>query len=236
MSTTSTMIPIQHRLSVRSAPIRQALHQFGCALRVAIPAIVVANESGNAFNAALQTVSVQPAVQEVIRVNAAPTLTTLPILDDVPFIIPRAGNFALTLPIAVGDECLIVFGDMSADMWWQNGGVQKQPDGKLYRHDIRDGFAIFGVTSNPRALENYSTASAQLRSMDGTVIIDVAEAGVTVTAPLVKIQASGGTPQALVNAAWLTWFQTHIYPFLTGLGYGGPPQPTASSTTILEAQ
>ncbi len=141
----NTMIPIQHRLSVKTAPINQALHQFECDLRVAIPCIVVANQDGLPFNVELQTVSVQPAIQEVILNNAVRTPTTLPILDDVPFCVPRAGGWSLTLPIAVGDECLVVFQDMAIDNWWQSGGVQPQPDGKLYRHDIGDAIAIFGI-------------------------------------------------------------------------------------------
>jgi len=158
---------------------------------VSIPAIVVANQDGNAFNADFQTVSVQPAIQEVIRKSAVPTLTTLPILDDVPFVIPRAGGWSLTLPIAVGDECLVVFADMGIDMWWQNGGLQKQPDGVLFRHDIGDALAIFGPTSKPRKLADYSTTSAQLRSDDGTVVIDLARDGITITAPAVTVNAIG---------------------------------------------
>lgn len=229
---TPTMIPIQHRLSIRSAPIFQALHQFECGLRVAMPAIVVANQAGDPFNAQLQTVSVQPAIQEVMRLNAVPTLTNLPILDDVPIAVARAGGWSLTLPIAIGDECLVVFTDMAMDIWWQNGGIQKQPDGKLYRHDIGDGIAIFGLGSNPRALANYSTSSAQLRSDDGTVVIDLAAAGITVTAPMMTV---GSTPLPLMNQNFLDWFTTNIIPFLESKGYAGPPPPTDSATTVLEA-
>lgn len=183
----NTMIPIQQRLSVRTAPINQALHQFECDLRVAIPCIVVANLNGLPFDPDLQTVSVQPAIQEVILKDALRTPTTLPILDDVPFIIPRAGGFSLTLPIAIGDECLVVFQDMAIDNWWQSGGVQPQPDGKLYRHDIGDAIAIFGVTNKKRALPNYSTLSAQLRSDDGTLIYDVGQTQLTLASPYTEV-------------------------------------------------
>ena len=199
----NTMIPIQHRLSIRSAGINQALHEFECDLRVSMPCIVVPNQNGDPFNAELQTVSVQPSIQEVILVNAMRTPTTLPILDDVPVVFPRAGGFSLTFPVAIGDECIVVFQDMAIDNWWQSGGVQAQPDGKLYRHDIGDAVAIFGVTSNPRALANYSTSSTQLRSDDGTVVLDLALAGITVTTPaldfdgMAPIVASGSPTNAL---------------------------------------
>lgn len=185
----NSMLPIQHRLSVRSAAINQSLHQFECDLRVAIPCLVVANQNGDPFNATLQTVSVQPAIQEVILVNAIRTPTTLPILDDVPILIPRSGGFSLTFPIAIGDECLVIFQDMGIDNWWQSGGIQPQPDGKLYRHDIGDAVAIFGVASNPRALSEYSTTGAQLRSDDGETVIDLTEGQITMTANTVIVDA-----------------------------------------------
>jgi hypothetical protein len=106
-------------------------------------------------------------------VKAVPTQVTLPILDDVPIVLPMGGGFSLTFPIKPGDECDLVFSDMAFDLWWQSGGVQKQPDGKLYRHDIGDAKAHFGLRNQTRVLSNYSTTSAQLRSDDGTVTIDL---------------------------------------------------------------
>ena len=178
---TSPMIPIQHRLSIRSAPIDLALHQFECDFRCHIPAKVVANQDGNAFNPQKMTVSVQPTIQEVIRRGAVPTITTLPILDDVPIKIPTGGGWSLTLPIKIGDECELSFQDMAFDLWWQNGGVQKQPDGVLFRHDIGDAFTEFGVRSVPNVIPNYSTTSAQLRNDAQTVIIDLASDQITIT-------------------------------------------------------
>ena len=197
----NTMIPIQQRLSIKTAPINQALHQVECDLRVAIPCIVVANPQGNPFNPGgptagadgkplAPTVSVQPAIQEVILVNAVRTPTTLPILDDVPILLPRAGGFSLTFPIAIGDECMVVFQDMGIDNWWQSGGVQPQPSGKLYRHDIGDAVAIFGVASNPRALANYSTTSAQLRSDDGGTVLDLIGGKITIKADAVELNGA----------------------------------------------
>jgi len=229
------LVSVQDRLSIKSAPIRLALHQFECDLRVAIPGIVVANQDGDPFNADLQTVSVQPSVQEVLRVKAIPTLTTLPILDDVPFVFPNAGGWNLTFPIAIGDECLVIFADMAFDIWWQNGGIQKQPDGALYRHDIGDGIAIFGLRSNPRALQNYSLTSAQLRSDDGTVLVDLADAGITITAPSIKL-GDGSSESALMTENFLAFWNTNILPFLQSKGYSGPNPPTNSVTQVVQGQ
>ena len=232
----NTMIPIQHRLSIRSAPIDLALHQFECDFRCHIPAKVVANQDGNAFNPQKMTVSVQPTIQEVIRQGAVPKITPLPILDDVPIKIPTAGGWSLTLPIKIGDECELSFQDMAFDLWWQNGGVQKQPDGVLFRHDIGDAFAEFGVRSVPNVIPNYSTTSAQLRNDAGTVNITLSATEININAPSI-MAGNGGTAQALMTDTFFQWFKTNIEPFLVAKGYSGPAIPTTGcKTIILEGQ
>ena len=231
----NTMIPIQHRLSIRSAPIDLALHQFECDFRCHIPAKVVANQDGNAFNPQKMTVSVQPTIQEVIRQGAVPKITPLPILDDVPIKIPTAGGWSLTLPIKIGDECELSFQDMAFDLWWQNGGVQKQPDGVLFRHDIGDAFAEFGVRSVPNVIPDYSTTSAQLRNDEGTVLIDLSSDGITLTAPSIKL-GDGSSEAALMTKNFFTYWNTDILPFLQSKGYSGPLPPTNSVTTVVQGQ
>jgi hypothetical protein len=231
------LIPIQHRLKIASSPIREALRQAGCDLRVSMPAIVVE------FDPDRQVVSVQPALQEGLLVNAVPTLTTLPILDDVPVVFPTAGGWSLTLPIQPGDECDLVFADMAFDHWWESGGVQKQPDGVKYRHDIGDAKAHFGIRSQPRRLANWSVTSAQLRSDDGTVVIDLAAAGITLTGPAVNIvanasaaAAAGGVAQPVMTGAWLTWFLADVVPWMNAHGYTGPAPPVNSKTSTFTAE
>jgi len=229
-------IPIQHRLRVSSAPTKLALKQHAADLRVSIPGIVVPDSDGNPFNPTKQTVSVQPAVMEVMRSNGTPTLVQLPILDDVPFQIPRGGGWSMTFPISLGDECLLVFADMAFDHWWESGGVQKQPDGKLYRHDIGDAVAIMGITSNPRALANYSTSGPQIRSDDGATVISMVPGSIAIVANTVVAESFGGsTPLPLVNSAWLLWFTTYVLPHIT-LPPGTPPAPVVSVTTVLKSE
>jgi hypothetical protein len=239
------MIPVSQRLRLPSDPMRRAIYQAMCGMRVMMPATVLSFDPGGpaagpGSTPKGPTVSVQPAISEVILQNAVPTITPLPILDDVPVQFARAGGFSITLPIAVGDECMLVFADMCIDTWFQNGaagGPQKQPDGVKFRHDIGDAIAIFGLSSGPRALASYSTDSLQIRSDDETTVIDVAPGAVTITAAATVIQASsaGTDVQPLVTASWLTWFTAHILPFLVTKGYIGPAEPVDSMTVALEA-
>ncbi|HLH04941.1 MAG TPA: Gp138 family membrane-puncturing spike protein [Bryobacteraceae bacterium] len=198
MSTTQGYgLTISERIGASPSRFHKLEEAINRRLRVAIPGIV------QSFNAAKQTVTVLPALNEEVRIGGVPTKRPLPLLADVPVVLPRAGGFTLTLPIEPGDECLVVFADMSVDSWWQQGAgsagaSQPQDQATTRRHDLSDGFAIMGCWSQPRVLPSYSTSSAQLRKDDGTVKIDVAANQVTVTAQTVQVNASG---QATVSGS-----------------------------------
>lgn len=149
-------------------------------LRVAIPGII------HEFDPTTQTVSVQPALTEnILNPDLSTSSVGLPLLVDVPIVLPRAGGYVLTMPVQKGDECLVVFGDMCIDAWFSYGGVQNQLEKR--RHDLSDGFAILGAWSQPRVVENYSTTSAQLRADDGSAYISLSKQEIDIVAPTVKI-------------------------------------------------
>src|SRR6185312_7133451 len=115
---------LSERIAPKTAPIFEALAAFAQQMRVSMPAVVVS------FDATKQTVSVQPAIKEIVAYLEAGGLWNnnteaipLPVLQDVPVVVPRAGGFTITLPIQPGDECLVVFGDTCIDAWWQSGGT-----------------------------------------------------------------------------------------------------------------
>lgn len=175
-----------------TAQWRSILRQAFMDLRCAAPAIV------QAFDPVKQVVTVQIAVSELVQFQGGPQWIPINPIYNVPIILPRAGGFALTLPIEEGDEGILIFCDACIDLWWANGGVQPpegaplvQPQFERRRHDLTDCGFYPGMWSQPNVLQNYSTESAQLRSDDGTVIIDVAEEGVTITAPTLVVNCSG---------------------------------------------
>ncbi len=173
------MISIPARLKAQTEQFRRILEQFECKLRVALPGII------QSFDTGTETVTVQLAIKENILVNDVPTPTAITILEDVPLVLPRAGNFVLTMPIQAGDECLVIFADMAIDSWWQSGGVQGQVMKR--RHHLSDAFAIPGTWSQPRNIANYDASNAQLRSLDGTVKITLKPAEIDIEAPTVKV-------------------------------------------------
>ena len=165
------VIGLAERLGVEGEILKRTLDQFNIDLRVACPAIV------QSFDPVAQTVVVKLAIREDTVYQGVLTrgVEIAPIAD-IPIYMPRAGNYVLTMPITAGDECLVIFADMCIDAWWQSGGIQNQIDKR--RHDLSDAFAVIGPWSQVKVFENYSTDTAQLRDLEGTTYVEIAQEGV----------------------------------------------------------
>lgn len=132
----------------------------------ALPAIV------QSFDAALQTVTVQPAVRGTVRrQDGSRAAIELPVLPGVPVIFPGGGGYTLTFPIQPGDECIVVIASRCIDSWWLAGGIQDPADVRM--HDLSDGFAVFAPRSKPRVLPAVSTGTVQLRSDAGVMYVEI---------------------------------------------------------------
>ena len=135
------MRTVDERTAGTGEAIRAAMRGAGLSIRVAVPGII------ESFDREQQTVAVRPAIREVLRDGGAETEIEIPLLVDVPVVMPRAGGYLLAFVPEAGDECLVVFADSCIDGWWQSGGVQSQAERR--RHDLSDGFAILGPWSQP---------------------------------------------------------------------------------------
>jgi len=160
----------EERLDDQELSIREALDTQQSKMWTAIPAIVVD------VDLSAQTLSAQPSIQAVVRdKDNKTTNVTLPVLINVPIVFPRGGGFALTLPVAAGDEVLIVFASRCIDAWWQSGGVGVQVEQRM--HDLSDGFAILAPTSQPKKLSGVSSTSVQVRNEAGTTYVEIDSSG-----------------------------------------------------------
>ena len=151
---------VQTYLDSFSSEIKSTLH-------VSLPAIVTK------FNAQRQTINCIPAIKELIYLNGSVSFKEFPELQEVPIEVPRAGNFAITLPITVGQECRVTFQDLCLDGWWSRGGIQSWND--LRRHDLSDAIATFSPWSQPNVISNYSTSNLEIRSLDNKTKISVGD-------------------------------------------------------------
>lgn len=136
-------------------------------------------------NLTAMTAVVQLTVQGQSRVvEGTWSNVDLPPILDCPIIFQSGGGYTLTFPIAPGDECVVHFASRCFDAWWQSGGVQPQAEFRM--HDLSDGFVKVGPRSQPRVIPNISATTAQLRSDDGAVYVELAAGHV------VNIVAPGG--------------------------------------------
>ena len=147
-----------------SAPFKSIIKKALTNLRCGAPGIIQAFDP-------VKGATVQIAITEIVKTAKGAMPVQLPLIYNVPVVIPRGGGFSVTMPFAQGDECAVIFSDMGFDLWWARGGVQDQIEAR--RHDLTDAICIPGPWSQPRAIPDYSTSSMQIRSDDGNVYIEL---------------------------------------------------------------
>jgi protein gp138 len=161
----------RERLNDPEEALRVALEGHQAGIWTALPGIL------QSFDAGKMTSTVQPAVQGRLRQQDGTWKdANLPVLLDCPVIFPAGGGFALTFPLAKGDEGLVLFSSRCIDAWWYSGGIQKQARWRM--HDLSDGFFLPGCFSQPRKLANVSTANVQLRNAGGSASLEITSEGV----------------------------------------------------------
>ena len=137
-----------------STPLQALRSAIKSELHCSMPGIV------HSFDSLTQTATIQPAIRSRLAKEAGIENVQLPLLANVPVFFPGGGEYALTMPVQPGDECLVVFADSCIDAWWQSGGVQNQID--MRSHDISDGFAFVGFRSRGKALQDFDTNEPSL--------------------------------------------------------------------------
>ena len=220
------MIDPRERYQDQEEQLSAALDGFKSKLWTALPGIIQSFTIANGSPIA----SVQPAVKAMMVGNlGALSPVNLPLLPHVPVCFPRGGGCSLTFPVAPGDECLLVFSARALDGWWQSGKAQPSTD--LRSHDLSDAVAFVGLTSQARPLSGISIASTQLRSDDGSTVIDLNPSAQTVT-----FKAPGGifmdgpvtatstiVAQGNVTAGSID-LENHVHVNAGGSGLSGKPQ------------
>lgn len=132
-----------------------------------------------------------------------------PLLTKCPVLTFQGGGAALELPIAAGDQCLVLFADRNIDAWFQNGGVQPPPDSRM--HDLSDAIAIVGLNyAGSGAIPQLSSSEARLMwkgakvgiNSSGLVTIqNQAQNLATILSTLLSAMASASTVAQIATAA-----------------------------------
>lgn len=196
-------------------------------LHTCMPGIIKSYDPGT------QTATVQPVFKTVFVDEPEPI--DLPLCMDVPVVFPEGGNFVLTFPVSPGDECLLFFSERAIDFWWDRGGVQLPSEVRF--HDLSDGFALVGVRSRPRFLENVATDAAELRTRDGTVVLRIEGDKIVLDAATVHVGGAAGSQPATLGQTLQTYLNliaTHIHTGVTtGGGVSGTSAELATAPNVL---
>ena len=111
-------------------------------LRCCIPGVI------QQYDPKTNTASIQPAIrEEIVNEDNTVQYMNLPILVNVPIIFPSCSIGSIKMLLKQGDECLVLFSDLSIDNFWKYANVQNPIE--VRRHDLSDGIAIPCVLSQP---------------------------------------------------------------------------------------
>ena len=108
------------------------------------------------FNPSKGTVDVKPSIKKLMSDGKT---MDLPVLKEVPIIMPQCSQGGLSLPIGSGDGVLLMFSQRSIDAW-KAGKTDSKPN-STRKFSISDAFAIPGsipATQRSQFKKTYSAA------------------------------------------------------------------------------
>jgi hypothetical protein len=151
--------------------LKKVFDSFFALKHFCMPAVVTA------FDANLQTVSVQPALMTLAQDSTVPEMH--PIIEDVPVVFPGGGGFFLTFDILPGSYVLLVFAERSIENWADLGGIADPQSTR--KCDLSDAIAIPGLLPTPNVLvPGVDSLAATLRNKLGTSYVKVTDAAVEI--------------------------------------------------------
>lgn len=137
------------------------------------------------FDIATQSASVQLVLKRVTNIfpDGTRTMEERPLLLKVPVMVLFGGNSFLSMPIAPGDNCIVLFNDREIDQWFAKGGIQTP---LTYRaHSVSDAIAIVGIRSLQDSISDYLADGVRL-SYSSASRIDLTEDQIKSIAALFK--------------------------------------------------
>lgn len=140
-------------------------------LRCCIPGVI------QQYDPKTNTASIQPAIrEEIVNEDNTVQYMNLPILVNVPIIFPSCSIGSIKMLLKQGDECLVLFSDLSIDNFWKYANVQNPIE--VRRHDLSDGIAIPCVLSQPNTKQFNGTG---IEITSGNSKISITNDGITFT-------------------------------------------------------
>lgn len=128
-----------------------------------------------AFDVATQLATIQIAMKQVrdITEDGVRTIVEYPLILQCPVMVLFGGIDVLTMPIAAGDNCIVLFCDRDIDQWVKNGNAQVPTTARV--HDMNDAFAIVGIRPLTNSISNYLANGIRISHAQGNSQIDLTE-------------------------------------------------------------
>lgn len=157
------MPSIRDTLGNDSQLYEDIIKKVGFNLRCCIPGII------QSYDSIHNTATIQPAIrEEIVNEDNTVQYMNLPILVNVPIIFPSCSAGSIKILLKQGDECLVLFSDLSIDNFWKYANVQNPIE--VRRHDLSDGIAIPCVLSQPNT-KPFNGTEMEITSGDSKIRI-----------------------------------------------------------------
>jgi hypothetical protein len=156
-------------------------------------------------------VELDPQIQNVQVKAGVEIPKDIAIMPRVPIGFFKAGGFVLTLPVAVGDEGLIIFSDRGLSVWKETGA--KAPPRETHFHSLSDGVFVPFPTSKAGAIQNFDPTSLYAGVEDQSAYLQVSKGGLakifagtklTFDSPLTEFTGNTSTLGAAIVTGNLT--------------------------------
>lgn len=189
-----------HRIPSEADAFQRQFDSLALQLRCAMPGVI------ESFDATTQRCTVTPAVQLKVTLDGAVSYWNLPVVENVPVVVPYAqgAGLMLTLPLKAGDQCLLVFSDRGIDNFLLMGAVTPPPiaaseDTSTPRaHHLSDAICIPGIIADPVAVPEWSQSAIELRDKERQHYISLGPDGIEISDSSATWSMSGG--KITVNA------------------------------------
>lgn len=204
--------------------LQAAIEQRLADLHVAMPGVVTK------YDVALQVADVKPLLSRAVIFDDGDEIQEVyPIIPNVPVVFRRGGGYFESMPLAIGDNVLLIFNERSIDNFFYSSGKTETDPVDLRKHDLTDAIAIPGFYPSGRVLkEELASAAvwgkehgAQVRAKGTT--IEVVTAGASAATDFVAMATKVLTELAALVAAYNP--HTHAYTSPGGAAVTGSPVP-----------
>lgn len=167
-------------------------------VNTAIPAFIVSFDSDTCLASVRPAI---PAKTTIVGMDGEQKISflDLPVIEGVPVCLPSSPSAGLfiTVPIKVGDPCLLVFSQRDIANFVKTSAVVPAGDDSLAlepvairHHDLSDAICIPGLFTVPNKISSWNQSAIELRNLQGTNKIVVETAKTTVVSSSVSMEIS----------------------------------------------